>query len=162
MEHDIPPAPNTWTEPAVARDRTYDFSIAVIDLHTLASTAEIRRDATQTTVVALAEQGYMATSPISPTLAISFNTLELFRRIRARKASMSVEAFAKVICDYYAIPYRRRYRTALSDAYDVYLTMLRGIDARVSASLKRDRPDWRVQNSCPACCYVVSALGLTA
>ncbi|KAI0371572.1 hypothetical protein BV20DRAFT_1035216 [Pilatotrama ljubarskyi] len=151
----MPPAPDARAPADIPRDGTYDFSIAVIDLHTLASTAEIRRDATQTTVVALAEQGYMAMSPVFPTLAICFNTLELFRRIRARKASMSVEAFAKVICDYYAIPYRRRYRTAMSDAYDVYLTMLRSIDARISTSLKRDTPDWRVQNLCPACCYVL-------
>ncbi|KAI9061959.1 hypothetical protein FKP32DRAFT_1574922 [Trametes sanguinea] len=136
-----------------ARDDAYDFEIAVVDLQTLASTARIRRRADQTTVVALAQQGYMATSPISPTLAVSFNTLELFHRLRLRKPSLSVEAFAKVICDYYAIPYRRRYRNALSDAFDVYLQILRAVDRQVKAVLKRDTPDWRVKNACPACCY---------
>ena len=56
-----------------------------------------------TAVKALMIQGYLATSPVDPTLAISIKTLELFRRLRCRKASLSVEAYAKVLCDLYAV-----------------------------------------------------------
>ncbi|KAI9069496.1 hypothetical protein FKP32DRAFT_1608414 [Trametes sanguinea] len=122
-------------------------------MYSLARQAHIRRNAHQTTVIALAEQGYLATSPASPSLAITFNTLEHFRLLRLRKPSFSIEAFAKVLCDSYALPYRRRYRTALSDCFDVYLTVLRVIDKRVSKALNRDTADWRVKNACPACCY---------
>ncbi|KAI9059666.1 hypothetical protein FKP32DRAFT_1614124 [Trametes sanguinea] len=126
-------------------------------MYSLARQAHIRRDAAQTTAIAMAEQGYLATSPISPSLAITFNTLEHFRLLRLRKPSFSIESFAKVLCDSYALPYRRRYRAALSDCFDVYLAILRVIDKRVQQALKRDSPDWRVMNACPACCYELDA-----
>ncbi|KAI9057445.1 hypothetical protein FKP32DRAFT_1615289 [Trametes sanguinea] len=122
-------------------------------MYSLAREARIPRDANNTTVIAMALHGYLATTPVSPSLAITFNTLEHFRLLRLGKPSLSVEAFAKVLCDSYALPYRRRYRTALSDCFDVYLAILRMIEKRVNKALKRDTPDWRVQNSCPACCY---------
>ncbi|KAH7904203.1 hypothetical protein BJ138DRAFT_1239965, partial [Hygrophoropsis aurantiaca] len=89
----------------------------------------------------------------TPSLAFSLPTLELYRRIRLRKPSFSVEAFAKVLCDLYGIPYRRRCRSALADAFDVYLMILRNVDREVSEALGRSSADWRVQNSCPACTY---------
>ena len=53
------------------------------------------------------------------------------------------------------MPYHRRYRKALSDTFDIYLTILRRVDRDVNKLLRRDSHDWRVQNSCPACCYEV-------
>ncbi|KAH9847417.1 hypothetical protein C2E23DRAFT_741984 [Lenzites betulinus] len=132
---------------------SYDFVLDIVDIYTLARTAAIRRGAQELTVISLAQQGYLATTPTYPTLAITFNTLEHFRLLRLRKPSFSMEAFAKVICDSYALPYRRRYRTALSDCFDVYLSILRVIEKRTAVILRRDTPDWRVKNSCPACNY---------
>lgn len=51
------------------------------------------------------------------------------------------------------MPYRRRYRSLLSDAFDVYLSILRAIDKKVKHALKHDAPDWRVRNACPPCTY---------
>ena len=53
------------------------------------------------------------------------------------------------------IPYRRSYRTALSDTFDVYLAILRKVDTRVSAELGHNTPDYRALNSCPPCTYEV-------
>ncbi|KAL6298830.1 hypothetical protein BKA93DRAFT_833746 [Sparassis latifolia] len=91
---------------------------------------------------AIAAQGYLPTTPISPTLAISYKTLELFRRLHLRKPSFSARSF-----------YQGTYRSALSDAFDIYLSIHRVIDKRVQAELGRGTPDWRVLNACPACCY---------
>ncbi|KAI0648466.1 hypothetical protein C8Q79DRAFT_999796 [Trametes meyenii] len=124
-------------------------------MYSLARTVNIQRDAAETAVIAMARQGYLATTPISPTLAITFNTLEHFQLLRLRKPSFSLEAFAKVLCDSYFLPYQCRYRTALSDCFDIYISILLGIEKRVDAALKRDSPDWRVMHSCPACCYKV-------
>ncbi|KAI0323178.1 hypothetical protein GY45DRAFT_1376530 [Cubamyces sp. BRFM 1775] len=66
-----------------------------VNLHSLNSTATIWCSTTQTMAIDLAEQGCMAASPISPTLAISFNTLELCYHLHRWKPSLSVEAFAK-------------------------------------------------------------------
>ncbi|RDX47631.1 hypothetical protein OH76DRAFT_1456691 [Lentinus brumalis] len=123
----------------------------VIDMVTLEKRKCFPRAATQRTTTSIAESGFLPASPVDPSLAVSFRTLEYFRRLRLRKASYSVEAFAKVICDLYGIPYRRRFRTAISDTYDVYLSILRIVDGRVKAYLGEDGPNWRVKNSCPAC-----------
>lgn len=54
------------------------------------------------------------------------------------------------------IPYRRRYRTALSNAFEIYLAIQREVKRRVDVALGRDSPDWRVLNSCPPCAYALS------
>ncbi|EMD33855.1 hypothetical protein CERSUDRAFT_55723, partial [Gelatoporia subvermispora B] len=130
------------------------FTIDVVDMYTMDSTTHISRTEDSRSVAeALAQHGYLATSPTNPSLAISFKTLELFRRLRLRKPSFSVEAFTKVVCDFYAIPYRRTHRVALSNAFDTYLAIHRIIDRRINSTLGRDTPDWRVLNACLACCY---------
>ena len=53
------------------------------------------------------------------------------------------------------IPYRPKYRRLFSDGFDVYLEIIRVVDARVKAALGHDSPDWRVLNTCPACSYEV-------
>ncbi|KAI0349369.1 hypothetical protein OH77DRAFT_1514920 [Trametes cingulata] len=151
------PAPPNLDGPTLdARDSTYNFAIDIVDMYSLARTAAIRRDTTQTTAIAMAEQGYLAASPVLPSLAITFNTLEHFRLLRLRKPSFSLEARKSLL------PYRRRYRTALSDCFDVYLTVLRIVEKCVSAALNQDTPDWRVTHSCPACCYELDLIQLYA
>jgi hypothetical protein len=82
---------------------SYNFSLDCVDLYTLATSIYVPRTSSMTAVEALMIQGYLSTSPVAPTLAISIKTLELFRRLRSRKASLSVEAYAKVLCDLYAV-----------------------------------------------------------
>jgi hypothetical protein len=95
--HPPVPAPDSPTSP-------WDFSINVIDIYTVRTTAKIRRSAEIESIAeALVLNGYLPTSPESPTLAVSLKTLELFRRIRIRKPSFSIEAFAKVLCDLYGV-----------------------------------------------------------
>ncbi|KAG2360342.1 hypothetical protein BDR07DRAFT_1452022 [Suillus spraguei] len=132
----------------------FDFSINVINIYTLVTTTNIRSAATiETAAEALVLSGYLGTTPHSPTIAISLSTLELYRRPRLRKPSLSIEAFAKVICDLYHWPYRRRYRTVLADTFDIYLTIHHNVDAKVSKALGRDTENWCVLNACPPCTY---------
>ena len=53
------------------------------------------------------------------------------------------------------IPYQRRYRTVLGEAFDVYLAILRIVDKQIREALGRDTPNWRVMNACPPCTYKV-------
>ena len=101
---DTPAASTSSDTPVVDLDPvSYDFSIDSVDLYTLTTSIFVPRTSSMTAAEALILQGYLATSPVDPTLAISIKTLELFRRLRCRKASLSVEAFAKVLCDLYAV-----------------------------------------------------------
>ncbi|KAH9853147.1 hypothetical protein C2E23DRAFT_729387, partial [Lenzites betulinus] len=127
--------------------------IDVYDIFSLSATASVASDTALSVAEALVVNGYLGTTPVTPAVAISLKTLELLRRIRLVKASFSLEAFAKLVCYYYSVPYRRMIRNAISDAFDVYLEILHAVKKRVSGTLGRDAPDWRACNSCPACCY---------
>ncbi|KAG2101883.1 uncharacterized protein F5147DRAFT_746939 [Suillus discolor] len=91
--------------------------------------------------------------PHNPSIAVSLRTLEHYCLIRLRKPSFSIEAFSKVICDSYSIPFHRMYCTILSEMFDIYLSILQDVDRQVSVALGRDSPDWRVLNACPPCSY---------
>ncbi|RDX50672.1 hypothetical protein OH76DRAFT_1455223 [Lentinus brumalis] len=129
------------------------ITIDVLDIYTCQSTASIPVSEGGTFAEDLVAAGYLGTTPVSPSLAISLKTLELFRCIRLFKPSFSTEAFTKLLCHQYYIPYRRYYRTLLADAFDIYLTILDLVEKRVMERLGRDVPDWRAQNSCPCCSY---------
>ncbi|RDX49545.1 hypothetical protein OH76DRAFT_1418305 [Lentinus brumalis] len=127
----------------------------VLDIYSTATTATITRYGSLAEDLVL--NGYLGTAPLHPSLAISFKTLELFRLIRSFKASFSTEAFTKLLCYVYyltgswQIPYRRFYRKAIADSFDIYLIILRDVRAQVMKALGRDSPDWRPKNACPAC-----------
>ncbi|KDR74552.1 hypothetical protein GALMADRAFT_141579 [Galerina marginata CBS 339.88] len=82
---------------------SYDFTIKCVDLYSLSSSIHVACSSSMTVHVAMMLQGFPPTSHVDPTLAVSIKTLELFRRLRNRKASLSVEAYAKVLCDLYAV-----------------------------------------------------------
>lgn len=54
-------------------------------------------------VLDVAALGYLSKTPVNPNVALSFRSLELFHRIRLRKPSFSMEAFTKVVADYYNV-----------------------------------------------------------
>ncbi|KAH9885847.1 hypothetical protein C8Q73DRAFT_620026, partial [Cubamyces lactineus] len=138
----------------VASDRDSAFTIDVLDFYSLHRTATIPMPPDcGTRAEALVLSGFLSSVPLQPSLAISLKTLELLRRIRLFKASFSIEAFTKLLCYYYALPYRRTYRSALSDAFDIYLQIMCEVRAGVSRALGRDGPNWRVLNACPPCGY---------
>lgn len=85
-------------------DTRYPYSLTVLDIFTMEEHLTIYQPRTDNPVpVNLALHGFLAKTPTLPTIAIGFRTLELFHRIRLRKASMSVEAFTRVLCDYYNV-----------------------------------------------------------
>lgn len=89
--------------PSSALPETDSFEITVIDLFDLSRTKTFSLGTAQTVSEALVANGYLGSSPIKPSLAISLRTLELFRCVRLFKSSFSIEAFAKLICHYYLV-----------------------------------------------------------
>jgi hypothetical protein len=82
---------------------TLYYTIDCVYLYTLSTSIHVPHTASITAAQALMIQGYLVTSPMDPILAISVKTLELFRRLDCYKASLSVEAYAKVLCDLYTV-----------------------------------------------------------
>lgn len=82
----------------------YTVTVSIFELFSLEMSLTISRPPTSTSVpLDLAAHGFLAKTPVSPEVAVGFQTLELFHRLRLRKPSISVEAFTKVICDYYEV-----------------------------------------------------------
>ena len=169
--------PPTGPPTECTAEEVVPLTVTVLEVFTLQKSLTIQRPASSTSApVGLASHGFLAKTPTFPEVAVGFRTLELFHRIRLRKPSLSVEAFTKVLCDYYEVcplsfdcnsrtylfpcpcklPYRRYHRTILSDTYEIYLRILRVLDNRLKSVLGWDTPNWRVENSCRACCYKVS------
>ncbi|KAI0072741.1 hypothetical protein K474DRAFT_1604536 [Panus rudis PR-1116 ss-1] len=135
-------------------EATTPYTVEVYDLWGCARSCTIERlDSSNTPAVDFARHGYLTKTALSPSVAISFRTLELYHNIRCCKASFSAEAFGRLLCKYYKIPYRRHMRTIVADTYEVYLNILREVEKRVHSALGWDDPDWRALNACRACCY---------
>ncbi|THH13029.1 hypothetical protein EW146_g7142 [Bondarzewia mesenterica] len=77
-----PPDANSNTPlPAIIPD-DYSFDIEVLNIYTLETHTQISRKADSiSTAVDLVKAGYLGATSISPSVAISLKTLELFRRI---------------------------------------------------------------------------------
>ncbi|KAG8703420.1 hypothetical protein FRC09_004173 [Ceratobasidium sp. 395] len=137
-----PVIPNNMSDEA-ASGETQSFVVETVDLFARESNHCFNRQCDEHPNVALVKAGYISPSPTHPTTAISIRTLNLFKLLRRRMPQFSIQAFTKVLCDLHL----------LSTTLDVYFTILRIIDSRLLSELKRDGPDWRLKNACPACTY---------
>lgn len=97
--HTPEPSPSTAPE----ESNTWDFTIDVVDVYSLTHQATIHRDQDTTAASALVRAGYLPASPVSPSLAVSLRTLELFYTLRLFKPNLSVEAFTKAVCHLYSV-----------------------------------------------------------
>ncbi|KAI0078046.1 hypothetical protein K474DRAFT_1683961 [Panus rudis PR-1116 ss-1] len=130
------------------------YTIEVYDLWTLEQQKTILRPPESVCpALDFALHGYLTRSALSPSIAISFRTLEHYHVLRSRKPSFSAEAFAKVLCDSYNIPFHRYLAAVVADTYEIFLTIIRRVEKQVFAVLGWDTPEWRACNACRACCY---------
>ncbi|KAF7967191.1 hypothetical protein HWV62_35590 [Athelia sp. TMB] len=102
---------------------------------------------------ALVHQGLLPCSPISPTVAISIEAMELYRVAHLRCPHLSIQAFVKTLCDLHTVQFRRHLARQFSIAFDLYLAILAEVNKCVMAAILRDSPDWRLRHACPACTY---------
>ncbi|KAH7904674.1 hypothetical protein BJ138DRAFT_884863 [Hygrophoropsis aurantiaca] len=97
--------------------------------------------------------GYLGSSPLYPTVAISIRTLAAYRQAHRTCPRFSIQAQCKALCHMHNVPYRPFLASQFSDAYDIYLEIIYRVDHLLKVALKRDAPDWRMKNACPACFY---------
>ena len=93
------------------------WEVKTIDIWSLSQTLTVLRDRNSNSpALDFIRHGYITKTAAAPTIAVSVRTLELLYRIRQRKASFSIEAFAKVVCDYYGVS-----TLCILDAFRTYL-----------------------------------------
>ncbi|KAG2151480.1 hypothetical protein DEU56DRAFT_869083 [Suillus clintonianus] len=102
---------------------------------------------------ALVRHGVIPCSPISPTVTISIDALELYRVTRLCSPHLSIQAFVKSICDLHGTVFHRYLSRQFSISFDLYLQLRSRVDSLVNATIHRTSPDWRLRNACPCCTY---------
>lgn len=102
---------------------------------------------------AIVRHGLIPCSPYKPTAAFTIHLLEFYRISHNRCPHFSVHAFIRTLCDLHSSPFKAYMCRQFSISYDLYLRIRAGVDERVQIALKRNTPDWRLQNVCPPCTY---------
>ncbi|PPQ94788.1 hypothetical protein CVT25_008390 [Psilocybe cyanescens] len=97
--------------------------------------------------VTLVECGIIPTSLEQPQLGISIETLHFYRQLRWVCPCFSINAFAKALNFYHAVPHTPYLADQLSNAYD-------SVDKLVGSELGHD-DSWEAQNVCPPCLYKI-------
>ncbi|KZT31847.1 hypothetical protein SISSUDRAFT_974542, partial [Sistotremastrum suecicum HHB10207 ss-3] len=101
----------------------------------------------------LIRRGYLSSSPIEPKQAISIQTLRLYYELRRKNSSFGIQGFIKTLCALHKRAYEPHFRVQFSEAFDVFLHILRIVEQRINEALGRDEPMWRLKHSCPPCTY---------
>jgi len=120
---------------------------------------------------AMIRQGIMPSCPISPSVGITTECLELYRIAHLRSPHLSIQPWVKTLCDIHGVSFnlvwllqslqlknfqvqfKKHLSRQFSIAFDLYLQIRSRVDQRVQAALNRDSPDWRLRHACPACTY---------
>lgn len=81
-----------------------NVTFPIIDVYELRQTMVVQRRQTSDSFVEdLVLHGLIPNTPVNPSIGFTIRTLELYRRLRMRQASFSIQAFVKVVCDLYAV-----------------------------------------------------------
>ncbi|KAG1864923.1 hypothetical protein DFJ58DRAFT_714764 [Suillus subalutaceus] len=99
----------------------------------------------------------MPCSPISPTVGITTEALELYHVVHLRSPHLSIQAFVKTVCNLRGVEFHRHLSRQFSIAFDLFLQIRHSIAALIAKSLQCNTPDWRcvrrLKHACPACTY---------
>ncbi|PIL29409.1 hypothetical protein GSI_09461 [Ganoderma sinense ZZ0214-1] len=122
------------------------FEMVLVDFFDTSKQTFRRTSPTEPVNIVLAREGYLGTSPIAPTVAVAFQTLEAYRQLHRVCPRLSLQA---------QVPYQRSLVDQFSIAYDEYLEILAGVDSRVHGVLKQDGKNHRMLNVCAPCLYTL-------
>ncbi|KAG1902578.1 uncharacterized protein F5891DRAFT_1127555 [Suillus fuscotomentosus] len=94
-------------------------------------------------------------SPISPSVVITIDALELYHIAHFRSPHFSMQAFSKTLCDLHGVEYHHYLSRQLTIAFDVYMLIRSSVDSLVAEALNRDSLDWQLKHACPSCTYTL-------
>ncbi|KAF8515264.1 hypothetical protein BU17DRAFT_76911 [Hysterangium stoloniferum] len=90
----------------------------------------------------------MPSAPLSPSVCITINALELYRIAHLWSPRLSIQAWVKTLCDIHGVQFHSYLSRQFSIAFDLYLSICHTTDKIVQTSLNRDLPDWRLRHAC--------------
>ncbi|KAG8984963.1 hypothetical protein FRB94_004149 [Tulasnella sp. JGI-2019a] len=101
----------------------------------------------------LIHHGLLSSVPVSPSMAVSLCTLEAHCLYHLVHPSLSIQSLTKALCLSHQQPYHPHLHHGLSDAFNVYLSILRLVDSKVQLALLHNMPDWWLMHTCLLCMY---------
>ncbi|KAJ6450440.1 hypothetical protein C8R47DRAFT_1230255 [Mycena vitilis] len=109
-------------------------------------------DGVSTANTTLLSYGYIGASPEQPVLAFPLHLFEVYRQQHRVCPRFSIDGLARTLHYLHHVPRKSYLGEQISTAYDAYLAIMRGVNARVAVALDRTG-DWYMQNVCPPCLY---------
>ncbi|KAJ8073036.1 hypothetical protein PM082_019904 [Marasmius tenuissimus] len=103
----------------------------------------------------LIRQGYFPCNPLIHKSAITTRMLELYYYLFVRCPRQTIQPFIRAICDLHGIRFQHYLCVQFSSSFDAFIAVKNRIRKKVKVFLRRDQPDWRSLNACPACQYPV-------
>jgi hypothetical protein len=111
--------------------------------------------------------GFLGCAPSQPALAFPLRLFEIYRQLHRVCPRFSLDALSKTLTHLHYVymsslcpaitealqgPRKSALQSQLSTAYDAYLEIIRGVDARARIALGRSGR-WYMDNVCPPCLY---------
>lgn len=98
-------APAAGTHISIQSTEPLEYTVDAYDIYSPKTTEITVNRLLDSTSPALdlMRHGYLTKTPQRPEVAVSLRTLELLYRLRQRKPSYSIEAYAKVLADFYQV-----------------------------------------------------------
>ncbi|KAK7031920.1 hypothetical protein R3P38DRAFT_3313830 [Favolaschia claudopus] len=86
-------------------------------------------------------------------MQFQFGCWKFFRLAKLRSPGLGMQAWLRTLADLSRKPYNSSVTHHFTNCFDLYQEILDVVDSRVKQALKRDSPNWRLKNCCPACTY---------
>ncbi|VDC04405.1 unnamed protein product [Peniophora sp. CBMAI 1063] len=102
--------------------------------------------------VALMHRGYIAGTPVTPSVAFHLNILCFAHSSRHYNPSCGLQGIIRAFCMFQGISFTHGLSLNFRQAFDVYLDILKHVDARVGEALGRG-PNFQALYGCAACGY---------
>ncbi|KAG2120217.1 hypothetical protein BD769DRAFT_1361914 [Suillus cothurnatus] len=129
------------------------FHVDAVGIMDFACAITIQQCPNELANAALLCVGILGCSPLQPTIAICLECLELYHQIRRCQSSFSIQAITKVLCSLHNATYFQQFCEQFSNAFDVYLQILREVQGCIGWILDRDPDNWQMNGACPSCAF---------
>ncbi|EEB91783.1 hypothetical protein MPER_09806, partial [Moniliophthora perniciosa FA553] len=139
--------------PPTNTDNAETWSINTMDFQSTAHRTFFHPSKSQSINESLAQHGYIGGSAEKPTIAFSFSLFEIYRQIHRVCPKFSIDGLARALQYIHKMTRASHLEDQLRNAWDAYLSILRGVDGLALMAL--GRTDERVYDEilCAPCMY---------
>ncbi|KAI0026751.1 hypothetical protein K488DRAFT_91936 [Vararia minispora EC-137] len=89
----------------------------------------------------LMRPGFIAGTPVQPTLAFSVDALRLASHLWCNLPGIGIQGLVKSFCAFLHVPYKHGIEALFSNTFDIFLEITRRVDKMADKALGWDQPD---------------------